>query len=96
MTAYPFSLLLCLPGFSSLRSVRSQRPLMDRIQQCIVVQGSNSKRTNKEDAFRVPKQLGICHETDSGLPDFTVRTVIRRIIDNRSIYMCDAISNRRS
>jgi ethanolamine-phosphate cytidylyltransferase len=68
------------------------RELMDQVLPSVVVQGSNPTRTNQEDAFNVPKQLGIYREIESGFPDFTAKTVIRRILDN---YMSYANRNSR-
>jgi ethanolamine-phosphate cytidylyltransferase len=62
------------------------RELMDQIEPSVVVQGSNPTRTNQEDAFRVPKQLGIYREVESGYPDLTAKTVVHRVLSNFSAY----------
>jgi ethanolamine-phosphate cytidylyltransferase len=62
------------------------RELMDQIEPSVVVQGSNPTRTNQEDAFRVPKQLGIYAEVQSEYPNVTAKSVIHRVLSNYSIF----------
>jgi ethanolamine-phosphate cytidylyltransferase len=62
------------------------KELMDQIEPALVVQGSNPSRRNGEDAFRIPKQMGIFQQIESDHPEFTSRTVIRRVLENYFKY----------
>jgi ethanolamine-phosphate cytidylyltransferase len=62
------------------------RELMDQIEPAVVVQGSAPTRMNAEDAFRVPKQLGIFAQIESDYPQFTAKQVIHRVLENYAIY----------
>jgi ethanolamine-phosphate cytidylyltransferase len=63
------------------------KELMNQVQPSIVVEGSSPSRMNSEDAFRVPKQLGIFHKIDSDYPDFTAKTVVHRVLQNYALYV---------
>ncbi|OHT08813.1 cytidyltransferase-related domain containing protein [Tritrichomonas foetus] len=52
------------------------KELMDQIEPAIVIEGSSPTRTNEDDAFKVPKQLGIFTQIESDFPDFTARSVV--------------------
>jgi ethanolamine-phosphate cytidylyltransferase len=62
------------------------RALIDQVEPSVVVQGSNPSRTNQEDAFRVPKQMGIYQEVESGWPGLTAKTVVHRVLNNYAAY----------
>jgi ethanolamine-phosphate cytidylyltransferase len=62
------------------------KELMNQIEPSLVVQGSLPTRTNGEDAFRVPKQLGIFREIQSDYPDFTAKQVVHRVLRNYAVY----------
>lgn len=58
------------------------KELMDQIEPTVVVEGSTPTRTNGEDAFRVPKQLGIFKEIESDYPNLTSKEVVHRVLKN--------------
>lgn len=62
------------------------KELIDQINPAIVVQGSVPTRTNTEDAFRVPKQLGIYQHIESDWPEFTAKDVVHRVLGNYAQY----------
>ncbi|OHS95929.1 cytidyltransferase-related domain containing protein [Tritrichomonas foetus] len=62
------------------------KELMDQIEPAIVVQGSAPTRTNDEDAFRVPKQLGIFRQIESDYPEMSAKQVVHRVLNNFALY----------
>ncbi|OHT09868.1 cytidyltransferase-related domain containing protein [Tritrichomonas foetus] len=62
------------------------KELMDQIEPHVVVEGSAPTRTNEEDAFRVPKELGIFQRIESDYPTMSAKDVVHRVINNFSIY----------
>jgi ethanolamine-phosphate cytidylyltransferase len=62
------------------------RELMNQIEPSLVVQGSSPSRLNSEDAFVVPKQLGIFQQIESDFPEFTARDAIRRVLENYALF----------
>ncbi|KAH0789741.1 cytidyltransferase-related domain containing protein [Histomonas meleagridis] len=62
------------------------KELMDQINPSLVVEGSSPSRLNGEDAFRVPKQLGIFKEIQSDYPEFTAKSVVHRVLKNYQQY----------
>jgi ethanolamine-phosphate cytidylyltransferase len=58
------------------------KELMNQIEPAVVVQGSCPTRLNTEDAFRVPKQLGIFQSIESDFPEFTAKAVVHRVLRN--------------
>jgi ethanolamine-phosphate cytidylyltransferase len=62
------------------------KELIDQIEPSIVVEGSSPSRRNGEEAFRLPKQLGIFQQIQSDYPEFTARQVICRVLENYSLF----------
>lgn len=62
------------------------KELVEQVNPTYVVEGSSPSRLNGEDAFRVPKQLGIFKEIQSDYPDFTAKDVIHRVLKNYQMY----------
>ncbi|OHS93562.1 cytidyltransferase-related domain containing protein [Tritrichomonas foetus] len=62
------------------------KELMNQIEPDVVVEGSAPTRTNEEDAFRVPKQLGIFRRIASDYPDYSAKGVVHRVLKNYSHY----------
>jgi ethanolamine-phosphate cytidylyltransferase len=62
------------------------KELMNQIEPSLVVQGSSPSRLNSEDAFVVPKQLGIFQQIESDYPEFTARDAIRRVLENYALF----------
>jgi ethanolamine-phosphate cytidylyltransferase len=62
------------------------KELINQIEPAIVAQGSGPSRGNAEDAFRIPKQMGIFQQIESDHPEFTSKTVIRRVLENYVRY----------
>lgn len=62
------------------------KALMDQIEPSLVVQGSVPTRRTEVDAFRVPKELGIFREIESDHPEFTSKSVIKRVLENYQTY----------
>lgn len=62
------------------------KELMDQIEPSVVLQGSNPTRQNSDDAFRVPKQLGIFQHIESDFPRFTSKQVVHRVMENYAAY----------
>ena len=63
------------------------KELMEQIEPAVVVQGSVPTRQNSEDAFRVPKQLGIFQHIESDYPKFTSKDVVHRVLENYAAYV---------
>jgi ethanolamine-phosphate cytidylyltransferase len=62
------------------------KELIAQIEPTLVVQGSSPSRQNGEDAFRIPKQLGMFQQIESDYHEFTSKTVIRRVLENYQKY----------
>jgi ethanolamine-phosphate cytidylyltransferase len=62
------------------------KELMNQIEPSVVVEGSSPSRLNFEDAFRVPKQLGVFQKIDSDYPEFTARDVVHRVLQNSALF----------
>lgn len=62
------------------------KELMNQIEPSVVVEGSAPTRTNEEDAFRVPKQLGIFRRIESDHPNLCARDVVHRVLQNYQHY----------
>lgn len=62
------------------------KELINQIEPAVVVEGSAATRNNQDDAFRIPKQLGIFQHIESDYPEFTSKLVIQRILSNYSAY----------
>jgi ethanolamine-phosphate cytidylyltransferase len=62
------------------------KELIAQLEPTLVVQGSSPTRANEEDAFRLPKQLGIFQQIESDYPEYTSKTVIRRVLENYQKY----------
>lgn len=62
------------------------KELMNQIEPSVVVEGSNPTRQNYEDAFRVPKQLGIFKHIESDYPELSAKNVVKRILENHQYY----------
>ena len=62
------------------------KQLIDQINPKFVIQGSAATRCLEIDAFTIPKQLGIFKQIESDYPDFTSKTVIKRVLENYDTY----------
>jgi len=62
------------------------KQLLDQIQPAIVVQGSAATRCREVDAFRIPKERGIFKQIESDYPEFSSKTVIKRVLENYNTY----------
>lgn len=60
--------------------------LINQVKPSIVVEGSNPTKTNHEESYRIPAELGIYKKIESDYPDFSTKTVINRIFDKYSQY----------
>lgn len=62
------------------------KELIKQVEPSVVVEGSNPTRTNQEESYRIPNEIGIFKKIESEYPDFTAKTVIKRILDNYQQY----------
>lgn len=62
------------------------KELIEQINPTYVVEGSTPSRLNGEDAFRVPKELGIFRQIESDYPELTAKDVIHRVLKNYQMY----------
>lgn len=62
------------------------KELIKQVEPSVVVEGSNPTRTNQEESYRIPNEIGIFKKIESDYPEFTAKTVIKRILDNYSQY----------
>lgn len=60
--------------------------LIKQVNPSVVVEGSSPTRTNQDESYRIPKEMGIFKKIESDYPDFTAKTVIKRILNNYSQY----------
>lgn len=62
------------------------KELINQVEPSIVVEGSNPTRTNQDVCYRIPREMGIFKQIQSDYPEFTAKTVIKRILDNYTAY----------